>query len=322
MTTDQEIIDKILTQALNLARLEAGNKAKVHAILKKLERDLTGVLNQSVLSAIGKADINRILKESQARINESFVKASAIVDVPGIVELTAAATANALAAPIISDTYLKAVSSNVMIEGGPLKAWWYKQEADTVFRFSGAVRQGLLSNETNQQIVRRVVQALDISRRNAAALVQTSVAAVAMDARMATYKQNADVIASLEWLGSLDARICLRCSPRVGLRWTIEGDPIGHGVSFVVPPLHMNDRCLVIPRTKSFGNFTTAQATAGGPTTENFDQFIARKGKAYQDEIFGKERADLYQRGVITRTQLIDNNGRPLTLKELRLKYE
>lgn len=319
--TDQEAIDKILTQALNIARLEAGNKAKVHAILKKMERDLSGTLNQSVLTSLGKADVNRLLKEAQERINESFIKASSVVDVPGIAEVVAAATAGALGVPIISMNYLKAVASNVMIEGGPLRAWWSKQEADTAFRFTAAVRQGLVSQETNHQIVKRVLQALDISRRNAASLVQTSVAAVASDARMMTYQQNADVIAGLEWLGTFDARICQQCIPRVGLRWTVTGEPIGHNVAFANPPIHFNDRCLLIPRTKTFGDFKTAQATAGGPTTESFDEFIKRKGKEYQDEIFGPERAELYRRKVITRQQLIDNNGRPLTLAQLKAKY-
>ena len=53
------------------------------------------------------------------------------------------------------------------------------------------------------------------------------------------------------------------------------------------------------------------------PATMNFAEFLDRKGKAFQDEVLGKGKAQLWREGKITLQQLIDQSGNPVTLKEL-----
>lgn len=52
-----------------------------------------------------------------------------------------------------------------------------------------------------------------------------------------------------------------------------------------------------------------------------FEAFLERKGKAFQDEMLGKGRAQLWRDGTITLPQLLDLKGNPLTLAELKAKY-
>lgn len=225
MASDKDIAEKIITHQLNLARLEAGLRNKVLLLIKKMQAELTVKLNSQTLTEIGKADVNRLLKQAGEVIDGYYSQAAGVVDMPELAINTARATSMAMEAVMAvsmpTDKFLISLAGNVLIEGAPSAAWWAKQSADMQFKFSGAVRQGLIAAETNQQIVRRVVEAIGVSRRNAAALVQTSVAAVASDARMAVYKENAELIAAYVRLETLDGRTCLAAGSKVA---TPEGE--------------------------------------------------------------------------------------------------
>jgi SPP1 gp7 family putative phage head morphogenesis protein len=295
-----------------------------------MQSELNVKLNSNTLTELGKADVNRLLRQANETIEGYYQQAAKVVDLPELAINTAKATSQAIEAAILTavsmptDKHLLSLAGNVLIDGAPSAAWWAKQSRDMQFKFAGAVRQGLIAAETNQQIVRRVTDAIAVSRRNAAALVQTSVAAVASDARMAVYKENADLIAAYEWLATLDKITCRACAARDGLQWTVDFKPIGHSVPFVNTPFHFNDRCQITVRTRMADELglSGARATAGGPVLGNFDDFLERKGKAFQDELLGPGRADLYRRGVITRSQLLDQQGNPMTLAQLKAKYD
>lgn len=57
----------------------------------------------------------------------------------------------------------------------------------------------------------------------------------------------------------------------------------------------------------------------GGPIRqENVDQWLRRKGPAFQAEVLGPTRAQMFQAGTLTSKGLIDAlTGKPLTLEEL-----
>lgn len=196
--------------------------------------------------------------------------------------------------------------------------------------FDAADSPGMVQAETNTQNINRVMEQTGIAQLNAATLVQTSVRVVANAARMATYQENDDVIVAVRHLATLDRSTCVVCAARDGLEWKLSGAPIGHEIPFHQPPIHHNCRCIMTPRTKTYRELgldiddpsPAPRATAGGPFEGTFDDFLAYKGAAYQDEIFGPGRADLYRRGVITRSQLLDQNGNELTLEQLKQRYE
>jgi SPP1 gp7 family putative phage head morphogenesis protein len=332
MASDRDIADKILTHQLHLARLEAGDRKRVLALIRKMQSELNVKLNSNTLTELGKADVNRLLKQANETIEGYYQQAAQVVDMPELAINTAKATSQAIEAGILTavsmptDKYLLSLAGNVMIEGAPSAAWWAKQSQDMQFKFAGAVRQGLIAAETNAQIVRRVTDAIAVSRRNAAALVQTSVAAVASDARMAVYKDNADLITALTWLSVMDSHSCKSCFPKDGLQWDMDYKPTGpipHNIAFQIPPQHFSCRCQLVPRTKMFDELglSGARATAGGPFVGSFDDFLNKKGPEFQDKMFGPGRAKLWRDGKITRANLLDNRGNELTLKELNRLY-
>lgn len=349
---DRVLADLLIERSIDLARLEASVRNKILALLMDMQREIKAKLaSADELTEFGKQRLNALMKESSAVIDDYHKQARAEVEetLGGLVRLEAEQTAVliddafqqtvkvAIGAGLPSETRLKTLVSDALIQGAPSKDWWSRQSQSTAFNFSQAVRQGIAQGETNAQIIARVVGKkgvpgiMEVSRRNAAALVHTSVQTVANEARMATFEANVDVIANLAWITALDSHVCGQCLPRAGLAWDMDRKPIGHNIQFRNPPIHFGDRCLLVPRTRSFAEMgidlpeptRTTRASDEGPIDANitFAQFLERKSKAYQDELLGPGRADLWRRKVITLQNLIDQSGRELSLAELKAKY-
>ena len=331
--------DRAIELQLDLMRADAGIRYDVIQILRKLERELIAKVAEGDYTTWGKARIAKQLSEIAVIIRTYYDQAAgvAIDSTTTIAQVSATATAQALsvgaqAGIIPSETMLAKVVSNAMIQGAAQRAWWDRQSQDTAWKFSQAVRQGIVGGETNQQIIKRVRTTLDISRRHAAALVQTSVQTVANEARMATFQANEDLIASYQWVATLDSHTCPDCAARDGLRWDTNDEPIGHSIRYANPPIHFNDRCVLIPITKTWEELgvknmpetkigTRASTDGQVKASTTFEQFLDRKGAAFQDEVLGAGRAQMFRDGKITLADLTNGNGRPLTLAQLRARH-
>ena len=117
----------------------------------------------------------------------------------GIAEVSASATAASIgpSAVLPPASVINTIATTTVVDGALQVEWWNRQAETTAFRFSQAVRQGMTDGRTNQQIIATVRGFIDVSRRDAAALVQTATASVANRAREATFERNLDVIKAL-----------------------------------------------------------------------------------------------------------------------------
>lgn len=176
---------------------------------------------------------------------------------------------------------------------------------------------------------------LKTSVANARALVHSSVQAVANAARLASFKQNADLIECLVWLATLDSHTCLLCAVRDQMEYTLDDqEPIGHTHEWAGGPgaIHFSDRCVLSTRTKSFKDLgieldepgeSTRPSDGGAVSSKmNFKDFLASKDKAWRAEYLGPGRAEMYEAGKITLNDLMNLKGRKLTLEELQAKYK
>lgn len=330
------MIDDILAFQLDLMRVSAQTRREVLPVLDDLEKELF----QLILAGGDTIKPRRLLAQSNQAIDDYYAQAQGVLDLGDLPAITADATKSALASVIPvginvalpTAGYLAKLSDEVLVNGAVTSAWWKKQANDVKFRFAGQVRQGLAAAENNQQIIERIKPVLAASRREAAALVQTSVAAVANAARQAAFEENNELISRYMWLSSLDGHVCIFCAARADKTWTADGKkPIGHALPWRVPPIHFNDRCVIVPITKTWRELGAdidepapgQRASSDGPLPDSttFDDFLKRKGAAFQDEVLGPGRADMWRRGDITLQDLIGGDGRPLTLAQLRAKY-
>ena len=344
---DQAIADLILEHGIDLLRLEAGVRAQVLRLLEDLRRELTAQLASEDLTAFGKQRTQQLLRQASATIDNYFAKMQGELDLTlqGVGRIQAQHIADILTlhvnigASLPTETFLLRLVSNILIQGAPSSEWWSRQNQDTAFRFANAVRQGVAAGETTDQIVRRItggrggVGVMDISARNATALVRTSIQTVANAARRETFQKNADIINGIQQLSTLDGRTTEICIAYSGAEWDLNYEPINgttlpynNGV-----PRHWNCRSVETAITKTFAELglnlpepaAGTRASEGGPVPvgTTFEQWLERRTVAQQDEQLGPGRAQLWRDGKITLNQLLDLSGNPMSLRELHAKY-
>jgi SPP1 gp7 family putative phage head morphogenesis protein len=337
--SEEQLRDAILRGALLLQMLSNAKAAEADAVLVKLAQDLRMLLGSRTLSEAGKAEINALLRQADEAIQPAYAEAAATVDTHALALVVADKTVKALEdvlpANIATPTAerLASLTKDVLIDGAPSSAWWSKQGEDTAFKFAAAVRQGVINGETNEKIVARVVDRgagiLDTARRNARALVHSSVMAAANDARLATFRKNARLIAGVRWLSTLDSHTCVQCAALDGQAWDLDGAKLkGTEIDFMAPPAHFSCRCVLSPIPKTFADIgldipepeeTGQRASSDGPVsvTTTFSAFLKRQSPAFIENTLGKRRAELFEAGKITLTDLVTGSGRELTLSEL-----
>lgn len=344
-----KLLDKIIRFQVDLRRMEAGTRKKALETLQSLQKELVKELSKpDDISSLPKYKISEILSNISPILIEHYSQIDSDVqaDIDGVAKLEVKEAANALKETVFVNlevnTPTKAVIdrlSNPLVQGGPMSGWWNRQRDTLKFKFGNEVRQGILLGETNQQIIQRIVGKGDIpgimriARNDAAALVHTSVHQVANDARQAVYDQNDDVIKSYVWFTALDSHVCAQCMGRSGLKWRNNADktPINHSVPFQIPPIHYNDRCVLLPETLTFEELgidspeipAGTRASSFGQVDANitFDQYLSKLPKTTQDDMLGVGRAQLWRDGKISLSQLLDGRGRELTLAQLEEKY-
>lgn len=238
----------ILRNSLDVMRYDAHLRTEILAMLTELGRDLVRELAAAGMDTERtdwqRARLRELLKAVDARVSDAFSEISshhaegmAQAAEASSVALTAALN-EAAGVQILdqirwSAQQLAALVGNTLVEGAPSAEWWSRQAAGTVQAFADQMRMGMLRGESIGQLIGRVRDLLDTTARTTEALVRTSAMAVNNAAHLATYRENADVIAQLQWTATLDSRTCLRCGALDGERWPL-------GDAHVLPPLHWN----------------------------------------------------------------------------------
>lgn len=334
------IADDLLAHNLDLLRLSASLRLNALKLLKAMEKELTTKIAAGALTEYSKAAADYLLASSKAVVEKYYADLGQQVET-ALNELTAVQASvvrSALAdvgygAALAPQTQFATALTDMLIQGAPSSEWWSRQAGDTAFKFSNVVRQGIVQGKTNGEIIKEVRGVVDVSRANAAALVQTSVQTVANASLVETFKQNADVIQGMMQLSTLDSHTTDICMAYSGAEWDLDEEPINDTTLPFNggPPRHWNCRSVLVPITKSFSELgldakemkATERASTDGPVPANtsFNSFLERKGKAFQDEMLGKGRAELWRKGTITLPQLLDQKGNPLSLAELKKKY-
>lgn len=339
---ETELTDAILRHALELQRLSSHEEGRAETILRELEAELRQLLSSRALSAATKREIEAIIREAEKAIAGKYINIAGILDVEGLVQHVAERTVQAMEAASPGLTFgpptvetIKSLSRDILIDGAPSSAWWSKQSDDTAFRFAGTVRRGVLNGETNEQIVRKVVGdtgLMGVSRRNARALVHSSIMTAANRARLETFRKNAKFSKGVRWLATLDSHTCMQCAALDGQAWDYDGKPImGSKLDFQAPPAHFSCRCVltVVPGRSALDEAfpgladrieaSRTRATAQGPQKVTMHEWLKRNPEA-AEEILGKKRVELFMKGKLTLTDLVTKGGRERTLEELRVQ--
>jgi len=241
------------------------------------------------------------------------------------------------------------------VQGHPIRSWWNGVARKVTDDVVAEVRKGLDEVPANlTKITRRVRGTEDRNYRNGvregigrdiSTIIRTTTQTVSNDARMAVYEQNQDVIRGVQASNPLDSRTSDICRARAGMAWDIRtGEPFpGTSGSFPgPPPWHFGCRTVLIPilrpatelRRIRGGRGRTIRrrlerlerdrrATLDGRPAGDmtFGDWLRKRSEAQQREILGPGKYDLWKAGQIDMRQLIDQQGNPMTLAELRARF-
>ena len=212
-----------------------------------------------------------------------------------------------------------------------------KEQAKAV---SNAVSIGFFQGQTTPEIIRDVIGTksqgfkdgiLNVSRSSAERMVRTSLSHTSAVARNKSYEDNEDLTPYYEWVSTLDGNTSDICKKRDGNVYKV-----GKGK---LPPAHFNCRSTTAPLFKedvtkvnvSEKNQTGLMKKPQGGTRASIDgqvsadleygDWLKRQSKAFQVEVLGKQKAELFRKGGLTIDKFINNKEKTLTLDELKSKY-
>lgn len=356
MATVNELLrDATIDHQVDMAQYSNHEVRRILAILNRASADLEAQLTAAV-GRLGEGSytarvidaklvsVREILAASYAEMGEALtedlgaVVASELDYQFGLYTTTIPPVALA-AVPIVrlAPGQVRAIAFARPFQGRLLKEWMAGLEAGTASRIRDAIRMGMVEGLTTPEIVRRIIGTraekyadglLQISRRDAEAVVRTAVAHVNGVARDAFFAANTDILAEVVWSSTLDGRTSSGCRLRDGLKYTADGHkPIGHTIPWGAGPgrLHWRCRSGSYAITKLWSELgiepdlgTRSSMDGQVPAETTYGDWLKRQSAERQDQVLGPTRAKLYRDGRLALPDMYDSKGRYLTLEEMR----
>ena len=372
---NEDLFDAYTEQSVDLLRVTEAVRADVIAFLLTLRDDIVRkITDAQILEVIRARDqirrMENLLKEVKVTIKTAYKESakelkSQLLELSDIVNEQAVFIPNDLLKADIFSTALtrkdlEVLASDTLIQGSPAAEWWAKQEADTVLRFSQQVRMGVANGEPLDKIVQRirgtatgrshvvtvngekkvirqyVGGVLDVSTKQAEALIRTAVQAVSNEVLFETYKGNEDVLRGVALQVTLDNRTSEICRLRSGGAWDFKGDPLPESAVKIKfpgrPPYHFRCRSVLYPIVKSFSELTgipglvdikaKTQSSMDGqvPASYTYEAWLKTKPVNFQKQVLGEAKWNLWSKDKLGFSEMIDQSGNPLTMSQLRAK--
>lgn len=296
---NQYIRDAFVKRGVRMTRVEATLIRKATSILQDLSDELASILGgtnfDSGSSEARLARLEKLKSKVDRIINGTYADLSDAMDADGITLAQNdiqwfAQTVNGYIGAEIMDVsvnmkLLKTLATDVLIQGAPSSAWWYKQGTDLAHKFMAEMRMGILQGEGSGDLIRRVrgrkengftdgvLSYSSSATRNAEALVRSSVMTVMNNTREQIYQDNADIIKGVQSVATLDLRTTPVCQAYDGACYDLDNNPIEDAdgnvtdLPFLPVPRHWNCRTILVPilysweelANKFHGNSTLAK---------------------------------------------------------------
>ncbi len=268
-TPQSEFFDAQLRHHIGIQRLSAGEMKKVLALLEKSDKEIVRVLrNRAQVGDFTSkrykemlADIRVLRKELMKELATASAR-----DLRALAKAEQKYAASMLqnAIPVKLDfATVDAGRLSTLVTENPFTAgtnaarslgqWWGGLATADGNRIIAAVQLGMVQSETIDQMVGRVMQATDMTRNNAAAVVRTAVNHASNSARNAFFAENKDIVNSLMWSAMLDGRTTILCGSLDGHYTTADGSDITDDIPtphmddpLFRPPAHVNCRSYMV----------------------------------------------------------------------------
>lgn len=302
-STFREVVGLVLSPAY--ATMKPGQKARLLTLFARVT-DLMSKGYDSTASFMYDTSLELGSIESQLAANElrAIVADSEAIKLSTIVPL--------------SEDKLKVIA-NLPIEGLPFGEWWSKQADDMSLAVRRQIQIGLVNGETPGTIARRIIPAslqdpavLRTASNSARMLVRTTFTTVQNQSAHQTYEKagRGKVSDSYKYVAVRDSRTSTICRALDGRIFSYD-DP-----KRKMPPQHPNCRSTIIPVV----NYTSLGLDKTSEDVFSFGSYNAwlkDQSPSVVSSILGARGADLYSSGKATLADLVAEDGRRLSTKQL-----
>ena len=313
--TPEHIASRYTRRAFSVLRVAAGLSSSADTAVARLGRELQRIVAGEDLSELGRRDLSALLREIEAAVVASYARLGAeqVAAVRELLTIEAEWSANALRGSAPTQSALDRMLRGFLVLGSPPDEQWRRQVELLARRVSDAVREAHALGSAPDVVRSSLGDLIDTARRDAQALADVSATSAGNAGRVDAARANGAI--ALRWHAVLDQRVTTGCALRHGLMYTLDYEPIGHSVPIErPPPRHWGCRSILLPLLRM-----------PRPTDRpvgSFEEFVNGLSPDEQDDVLGVGRADLWRRGVITKSDLVNQRGRTLTLAELRARAD
>lgn len=333
MNTNDEILDLLLKRDLLLQRVSNGLSKDIASQYIKMIDEAINSLGRVDISLI---NMNKIIKEINSNIGLDYASVEDNFNEVAITEASFIPKAiNGIVAVDIMNKTLpdslvnKIVKNSYLSDGLTIKQGFEKLDIRLQETFQNQIRLGVLNGDTTQTIIKNLKPYMtDFKDNRIEALVKTAVSTVVNNTRLETYKENEEIFKGYQHQSVIDFRTTTECGIRDNLTWTIDLKPIGHKLPFKNPALHYRCRSIMLPLTKSYKELgldieeipvgTRSSLNGAIPANTSFTDWFEKQSATNQEKYLGQGRYKLFKEGKITFSDLINQKGKVLTIKELK----
>ena len=349
----QDAVRAIVKNTFSIRRAEVGLSTKAQHLVNQAYQDAVAKIANTDL---GKVSLKKLQAELDSIITNHFstISRMATVDLVEIGVAQGQAAGGILQASLrgvpvdisrgaATKTLVASVIKNEPMQGALLKDWFSSLGDQTAFKVNRQIQIGVLQNESIDQIRNRLLGGggspglLNVSKREADAVIRTAVNDITTKAHLATYKANKDVTTTFTYIATLDERTTDICISLDGQQFAYDD------VKAKLPPQHFNCRSTIAPvidwkklgvddtllpegtRPTRFlpGKTAVVDGVVSGtpgqvPAHLTYGDWLLQQPKALQNQILGPTRAGLFREGKISLKQLIDTENRSLTIEQLQ----
>jgi SPP1 gp7 family putative phage head morphogenesis protein len=336
-TVNEILRDKTIAHEIYLQRLYSGTTKDIMKLLKEVEKDLVAklrVMDMNSEWSIARIDaqlqsVRAIMSEGYSLIGKELtqqMKDAAVYEQDWQIKAIDDSTPVVLDMTAVAPVTLFAAIESKPLQGKIIKEWIDKLDVDSYARIQDAVRIGLVEGQSYSDVVKRItgtkaLQYTDgvmaLNARQTQALVSTAMAHATNTARDEFYQNNNDLFSGLQWVSTLDGRTTSICQARDGKIY-----PLDSGVR---PPAHFRCRSAMVSVLKSWQALgiknpdgrTRASMDGQVAQTETYQTWLKKKPEAFQNEVLGKEKAQMFRDGMPL-DRFVDASGKTLTLEQLK----
>lgn len=273
----KSLVDDTIRSSVRLDRYASGLRRQVLKLLEQAQKDIVEQIAKidptaPTMTAWKQARLENLNAQINGIINKTYhtIKTktdSQLKKLSGMVAKEAVSQVNkAIGVDLfnvrLNSEFLKSIVDNTLIKGEVVGKWWNGQAKNVKQRLSRVLAEqvhnsnilqlGAIKGESVGELITAVRGvrakgewgAFGATRREAEALVRTSVMQVASQARQATYKANEDLIDGYEIIATLDARTTPLCESLDGMQYNTDWTPKGATKINIggPPPYHFNCR--------------------------------------------------------------------------------